>query len=150
MQRAVEGFRGLPHALEHVIDVDGVAFVNDSKATNIASARRSLESFAGGVVAIMGGRYKGGDFADLRDIVRSRAAGIVAIGEAAPLIEAALADCRPGSDGIDDVRSRRDGIRDGASPGHLWCWRPRARASTCSRTTPTGENSLGKRRQSLG
>jgi UDP-N-acetylmuramoylalanine--D-glutamate ligase len=69
--------------------------VNDSKATNIASARRSLESFAGGVVAIMGGRYKGGDFGDLRDVIRSRAAGIVAIGEAAPLIHAALSDAVP-------------------------------------------------------
>ena len=66
MQRAVEGFTGLPHALERVADVDGVTFVNDSKATNIASARRSLESFPDGVVAIMGGRYKGGDFGDLR------------------------------------------------------------------------------------
>jgi UDP-N-acetylmuramoylalanine--D-glutamate ligase len=95
MQRAVEDFRGLPHALEHVIDVDGVAFVNDSKATNIASARRSLESFAGGVVAIMGGRYKGGEFADLRDTVRSHASGIVTIGEAAPLIQSALSDAVP-------------------------------------------------------
>ena len=95
MQRAVEGFRGLPHALEHVVDVDGVAFVNDSKATNIASARRSLESFTEHVVAIMGGRYKGGDFADLADVVRARAAGIVAIGEAAPLIQTALGDLTP-------------------------------------------------------
>lgn len=90
MRRAVERFSGLPHALEHVADIDGVAFVNDSKATNIASARRSIESFPGGVVAIMGGKFKGGDFADLRDTVRARATGIVAIGEAAPLIEAAL------------------------------------------------------------
>ena len=95
MQRAVEGFRGLPHALEHVVDVDGVAFVNDSKATNIASARRSLESFSDGVVAIMGGRYKGGDFADLHETVRERAAGIVAIGEASPLIQSALSDAVP-------------------------------------------------------
>ena len=45
MQRAVEGFRGLEHALERVAEIDGVRFVNDSKATNIASARRALESF---------------------------------------------------------------------------------------------------------
>ncbi|HXT71419.1 MAG TPA: UDP-N-acetylmuramoyl-L-alanine--D-glutamate ligase [Vicinamibacterales bacterium] len=90
MQRAVEGFTGLPHALERVAVVDNVTFVNDSKATNIASARRSLESFDGGVVAIMGGRFKGGDFGDLAGVVRERAAGIIAIGEAAPLIETAL------------------------------------------------------------
>ena len=92
MQRAVEGFSGLPHALERVVTVDGVTFVNDSKATNIVSARRSLESFPGNVVAIMGGRYKGGDFADLLDVVRGRVRTVVAIGEAAPLIEAALGD----------------------------------------------------------
>jgi UDP-N-acetylmuramoylalanine--D-glutamate ligase len=90
MRRAVEGFTGLPHALERVASLDGVVFVNDSKATNIASARRSLESFPGGIVAIMGGRFKGGDFADLADVARERVAGIVAIGEAAPLIETAL------------------------------------------------------------
>lgn len=95
MRRAVEGFTGLPHALERVADIDGVAFVNDSKATNIASARRAIESFAGGVVAIMGGRFKGGDFGDLRDIVRDRATAVVAIGEAAPLIQQSLGDDVP-------------------------------------------------------
>jgi len=92
MQRAVEGFTGLPHALERVAVIDGVTFVNDSKATNIASAKRAIESFPGGVVAIMGGRYKGGEFGDLAGVVRDRVAAIVAIGEAAPLIETALAD----------------------------------------------------------
>ena len=90
MQRAVEGFTGLAHALERVAVVGDVTFVNDSKATNIAAATRSIESFDRHVVAIMGGRYKGGDFADLRDVVRARADAIIAIGEAAPLIEAAL------------------------------------------------------------
>ncbi len=95
MQRAVEGFTGLPHALERVAVVDDVTFVNDSKATNIASARRAIESFDAPVVAIVGGRYKGGDFGDLADVVRQRAVGLVAIGEAAPLIEAALGDVTP-------------------------------------------------------
>jgi len=73
-----------------VADIGGVSFVNDSKATNIASARRSIESFPAGVVAIMGGKFKGGDFGDLQQPVRAHATGIVAIGEAAPLIETAL------------------------------------------------------------
>jgi len=95
MRRAVEGFAGLPHALERVAEIGGVTFINDSKATNIASARRALESFPGGVVAIMGGRYKGGAFGDLEDVVRAHATGIVAIGEAAPLIEDALGQVVP-------------------------------------------------------
>ena len=63
MTRAVEGFTGLEHALEPVAEVGGVRFVNDSKATNIESARRAIESFDHGVVVILGGRFKGGDFA---------------------------------------------------------------------------------------
>jgi UDP-N-acetylmuramoylalanine--D-glutamate ligase len=90
MTRAVEGFRGLEHALESVAEIDGVRFVNDSKATNIASARRALESFPTHVVAIMGGRFKGGDFADLAPVVHGRVDAIVAIGEAAPRIAEAL------------------------------------------------------------
>jgi UDP-N-acetylmuramoylalanine--D-glutamate ligase len=95
MRRAVETFTGLPHALELVAEIGGVRFVNDSKATNIVSAVRSLESFERGVVAIMGGRYKGGDFRDLRSIARARVDAIVAIGEAGDLIEEALGDVVP-------------------------------------------------------
>ncbi len=92
MQAAIEDFSGLEHALERVATVGDVQFVNDSKATNIAAARRALESFEGGVVVILGGRFKGGQFEDLRDVIQARAAGVIAIGEAAPLIHAALDD----------------------------------------------------------
>jgi UDP-N-acetylmuramoylalanine--D-glutamate ligase len=95
MRRAVEGFHGLEHALERCAEANGVRFVNDSKATNIVSARRSIESFAGGVVAIMGGRFKGGRFEDLRDVAAERLTGIVAIGEAQGLIQAALGGVVP-------------------------------------------------------
>src|SRR5262249_58505429 len=59
MTAAVESFRGLEHAMEFVADVDGVQFVNDSKATNVESALRSIESFETGLVPIIGGRFKG-------------------------------------------------------------------------------------------
>jgi UDP-N-acetylmuramoylalanine--D-glutamate ligase len=95
MRRAVETFNGLEHALERVLEIDGVRFVNDSKATNIVAARHAIESFDDGVVAIMGGRFKGGRFEDLRDVVAARARAVVAIGEAAPLIEAALSPVVP-------------------------------------------------------
>ena len=65
MTRAVEGFTGLEHALEPVDEFGGVQFVNDSKATNIEAARRAIESFGEGLVVVMGGRFKGGDFGDL-------------------------------------------------------------------------------------
>ena len=61
MTSAVEAFRGLEHAMELVAESGGVKFVNDSKATNVDSALHSIESFDGGLVPIIGGRFKGGD-----------------------------------------------------------------------------------------
>ncbi len=83
---AIAEYRGLEHVLEEVGRVGGATFVNDSKATNIEAARCSLESFAGPLVAILGGRHKGGDFADLGPSLRGRARAVVAIGEAADRI----------------------------------------------------------------
>jgi UDP-N-acetylmuramoylalanine--D-glutamate ligase len=90
MTAAVEGFTGLEHALEPVIDIAGVQFVNDSKATNIEAARRAIESFGEGLVVILGGRFKGGDFADLAAPLAARGATVIAIGEARDRIVAAL------------------------------------------------------------
>ncbi len=92
MTKAVDAFHGLEHALENVREIGGVRFVNDSKATNIEAALRSIESFARDLVVIIGGRYKGGDFGLLREPLRARQGTVVAIGEARPLLHQALAD----------------------------------------------------------
>ena len=91
MTAAVEGFTGLEHAMELVGRVGDVRFVNDSKATNVEAARRSIESFESGVVAIVGGRFKGGDLSVLRAPLAARAKAVVAIGEARTLVRDALA-----------------------------------------------------------
>jgi UDP-N-acetylmuramoylalanine--D-glutamate ligase len=95
MTQAVDGFRGLEHAMELVADRGGVRFVNDSKATNIESALRSIESFDRDLVAIMGGRFKGGDLRLLREPLRARARAVVAIGESKQLFHDALGDAVP-------------------------------------------------------
>jgi UDP-N-acetylmuramoylalanine--D-glutamate ligase len=92
MTAAVDAFRGLEHAMELVGEIHGVRFVNDSKATNVESALRSIESFERDLVAIVGGRFKGGDLRLLRDPLRARAKAVVAIGEARPLVRDALQD----------------------------------------------------------
>jgi UDP-N-acetylmuramoylalanine--D-glutamate ligase len=89
--RAVRGFRGVEHVLEHVATLDGVAYYNDSKATNVEAARRSLEAFDQPVVMILGGRYKGGDFSELVPSLRAHGRAVVAIGEAAERVTSALA-----------------------------------------------------------
>lgn len=107
MQRAVEAFHGLEHALQRVDVVHGVQFINDSKATNIASARRAIESFQKGLVLIAGGKYKGGNFSDLAGPLHARGASVVAIGEARPLIHAALDGVVP----VTDAATMDDAVR---------------------------------------
>jgi UDP-N-acetylmuramoylalanine--D-glutamate ligase len=95
MTAAVDAFRGLEHAMELVADVGGVRFVNDSKATNVESALRSIESFDRDLVAIVGGKFKGGDLRLLGAPLKKRAKAVVAIGEARPLVREALAGFVP-------------------------------------------------------
>ena len=92
MTAAVDTFHGLEHAMEPAGEIHGVRFVNDSKATNVESALRSIESFERDLVPIIGGRFKGGDLRLLRDPLRARAKAVVAIGEARPLVRQALDD----------------------------------------------------------
>jgi UDP-N-acetylmuramoylalanine--D-glutamate ligase len=116
MTQAVSAFPGLEHAMEVVATVDGVRFVNDSKATNVESARRSIESVGPGVVAIVGGRYKGGEFADLVPPLVERGGSVVAIGEAAERVERAMAPTVR----VTRAASMGDAVRAGfarASPG---------------------------------
>ena len=109
MVTALRGFHGLPHVMEPVAEVGGVRFVNDSKATNVEAARRSIESFDGGVVAIVGGRYKGGDFRELGEPLATRGRAVIAIGEAAPRVRKALADIVP----VIEASSMRDAVERG-------------------------------------
>jgi UDP-N-acetylmuramoylalanine--D-glutamate ligase len=116
MTRAVETFPGLEHALERVAEIAGVRFVNDSKATNIESSRRAIQSFDRGLHVILGGRFKGGDFADLRDALVERGAVVYALGEATPLIHHALSSALP----IHSVADMSDAVRTAfalAAPG---------------------------------
>jgi UDP-N-acetylmuramoylalanine--D-glutamate ligase len=77
-------FPGVPHRLELVAEVRGVRFVNDSKATNVAAARRGLTAFADECVhLILGGSLKGEDFAPLAEAIGKNVVSIHLIGEAA-------------------------------------------------------------------
>jgi UDP-N-acetylmuramoylalanine--D-glutamate ligase len=89
---ALAAFRGLPHRLELVGERDGVAFYDDSKGTNIGATSRSIEGFADSSVhLILGGRNKGADFRELREVVARKARRAYLIGESAGALERALA-----------------------------------------------------------
>jgi UDP-N-acetylmuramoylalanine--D-glutamate ligase len=87
---AVEAFPGLPHRMELVATVGGVAYYNDSKGTNVGSVVKSLESFPGTITLIAGGRDKGGEYAPLADLVRERVSRLILLGEAKERMRDAL------------------------------------------------------------
>jgi UDP-N-acetylmuramoylalanine--D-glutamate ligase len=109
MTEGLHGFRGLEHTMEPAGEVRGVRFVNDSKATNVEAARRSIESFPRGVVAILGGRFKGGDLTQLRGPLAASGTAVIAIGEATPLVHQALDGVVP----VIDAGSMREAVERG-------------------------------------
>ena len=68
---------GLPHRLQFVRERDGVRWYDDSKATNVGAVEKSIDSFPGGIVLLLGGYDKGGDFAALRPRIESRVAEVI-------------------------------------------------------------------------
>jgi UDP-N-acetylmuramoylalanine--D-glutamate ligase len=84
-------FAGVTHRLETVAILDGVAYVNDSKATNVASATVGIASFPRGVHLIAGGSDKGSDYSPLVAPVAKHADAVYLIGETAPAMHSALA-----------------------------------------------------------
>jgi UDP-N-acetylmuramoylalanine--D-glutamate ligase len=90
--RALETFPGVPHRLEPVGEVNGVRYVNDSKATNVDALKRALESFATPITLIAGGRDKDGDFVAIRSLVMERVRHAVYVGEAAGKLEQSWPD----------------------------------------------------------
>jgi UDP-N-acetylmuramoylalanine--D-glutamate ligase len=92
-RRLAEGLRtfaGLAHRLEIVGAVNDVLWVNDSKATNVASARVAVEAMDRPTVLLMGGRHKGEPYRALNDAVKHHVRQVIAFGEAAGLIAADL------------------------------------------------------------
>jgi UDP-N-acetylmuramoylalanine--D-glutamate ligase len=88
--------RGLPHRTELVAEGSGVRWVNDSKGTNVDATLKGLEGYGpGSLILILGGRDKHGDFGALRASVAAAVSRVLTIGEAAPLVERALAGAAP-------------------------------------------------------
>jgi UDP-N-acetylmuramoylalanine--D-glutamate ligase len=90
VREGLRTFAGVPHRLEEVVVRDGVTYVNDSKATNVAAALVALASFEVPLHVIMGGQGKGEDYAPLAPAVARHAAAVYLIGAEAPALRAAL------------------------------------------------------------
>ena len=86
IQKTINQFKGLPHRIEYVGEVNGVVFYNDSKATNVDAAVRAVTSFDRSLILIAGGRHKGADYTPLVTAARGRVKGAVFLGEAKGLL----------------------------------------------------------------
>jgi UDP-N-acetylmuramoylalanine--D-glutamate ligase len=87
---AVMTFPGVEHRLEFVREIDGVAWYNDSKATNIDATLKAIAAFRGGLWIILGGKDKNSDYSPLAEPLHAKAHGALLIGAAAGKIEAQL------------------------------------------------------------
>jgi len=90
MLQVLREFQGLPHRTQWVAEHNGVAWYNDSKATNIGATLAAVQGFDGPLVLIAGGQGKGADFAELAAGLDKRVKAVVLIGEAAEEIQQAL------------------------------------------------------------
>ena len=115
VRTALRAYRPLPHRMELVRVVDGVAYINDSKATNVDATAKSLASIDGPVIVILGGRDKEGDFRALLPHLKSTRRAVL-IGEAKDVIARALkgrVDMAQAADMKDAVRTARAAAQPG-------------------------------------
>jgi UDP-N-acetylmuramoylalanine--D-glutamate ligase len=112
----LRSFRALPHRLEPVREVGGVRWINDSKATNIASTVVAVEAMDRPFVLLLGGRHKGEPYTRLAALLKERCRLVIAFGESGPLIAQDLGGKVPLERGATfaDVMAR---ARGAARPG---------------------------------
>jgi UDP-N-acetylmuramoylalanine--D-glutamate ligase len=94
----VQKFRPVEHRLEEVAEIEGVRFVNDSKATSVDATMKALEAFAGDpgkVILILGGKGKQAPYAPLAELIAASVRKMILIGEDAATIETELGSVAP-------------------------------------------------------
>lgn len=95
IRSTLQTFSGVEHRLEFVRELDGVRYVNDSKATNVDSVWYALQAFKEPIVLLLGGRDKGNDYTRLLDLVKEHVRTIIAVGESAEKVQRFFGSCVP-------------------------------------------------------
>lgn len=80
IRKALEDFEAVEHRLEYVETIDGVKYINDSKATNVNSCWYALESMQAPTILILGGKDKGNDYSEIEHFVKDKVKAIVCMG----------------------------------------------------------------------
>jgi UDP-N-acetylmuramoylalanine--D-glutamate ligase len=113
MSETIVNFRGVEHRIEFVATVNGISFFNDSKATNVDSTIKAVESFDGNIVIILGGKDKGAPYEPLLEAMKSRVKHVILIGAAADRIAEAIGSRFP----VSRASSMREAVRQGLDIG---------------------------------
>jgi UDP-N-acetylmuramoylalanine--D-glutamate ligase len=104
---AMRDFAGIPHRGQWVADIDGVEWINDSKATNVGAARASIEGRDRAVILIAGGQSKGADMSVLTDTIRDKVKLVLLLGEDAERLQQAW----QGATRIERVENMREAVQ---------------------------------------
>ncbi len=107
IRSVVANFKAVEHRLEYVATIRGVAYYNDSKATNVDATIKALESFPGNIHLILGGKDKGSDYTVLNPLLAERVKRVYTIGAAAQKIESQLKGASVVSAGTIDTAVRQ-------------------------------------------
>jgi len=122
VREGLRSFAGVPHRLEQVAEIDGVRFVNDSKATNVASAVVGIGAFADGVHAILGGSEKEEPFAPLVEPLGERCVAAYLVGATADRLATELSSVVAGGVPLHRCADLEDAVRRAAAaarPGEV-------------------------------
>jgi UDP-N-acetylmuramoylalanine--D-glutamate ligase len=118
VREGLRSFAGVAHRLEQVAEIGGVRFVNDSKATNVASAEVGVRAFESGVHLILGGSEKGEPFAALLEPIRERCAACYLTGATAGRLAEELAPALEAGVGLRRCEDLDDAVRQAAAAAH--------------------------------
>ena len=111
-------FSGVPHRLEPIAKINGVTYVNDSKATNLDAVQVALESFSQPIILLLGGLDKGGDFRSLLPHTHNNLKEVIAFGQAKELILTALRDAVR-STSVMDLKEALELAQNCSQPGDV-------------------------------
>ena len=111
-------FSGVPHRLEPIAEINGVTYINDSKATNLDAVQVALESFTQPIILLLGGLDKGGDFRSLLPHTHNNLKKVIAFGQAKELILTALRDAVR-STSVMDLKEALELAQNCSQPGDV-------------------------------
>lgn len=114
---ALGTFRGLPHRVEPVAEIDGVLYVDDSKGTNVGATLAAIAGMGRPVAIVLGGDGKGQNFAPLKDALQAHGRAVALIGRDGPAIAEAIAGCGLPTASFPDLEAAVRWLAGEARPG---------------------------------